>query len=265
MRKRSVGFLLVVGGVALTTGVALSMVRTADGTLSGDPAAVENALLASPTTIAPAEQSGEPAATNAPPTTLPVEESTASEPPPSTPPSSTRAAPSITTTSGLESIVIDPRVPTSLTIPTLQVQAPVDPYGIDPNGQMDVPDNVTDVGWYEFGPSPGAGGSAVLAAHVDLASQGPGVFFDLDDLRDGDLVTVGYNDGTTADFRVVASTIYDKDELPLDAIFSRTGPPVLTLITCGGGFSESARSYDSNVVVYAVPVVDDRPVGSSST
>jgi len=32
------------------------------------------------------------------------------------------------------------------------------------------------------------------------------------------------------------------------------GSPVLTLITCGGSFSESTRHYDSNVVVYAVPV-----------
>ena len=262
MRKRSVGFLLVVGGVALTTGVALSMVRTAGGTLSGDPSAVENALRTSPTTIAPS-------------VSAPVEQPSADTTGPVDPPSSrgteeavpppTTVAPPISTTSGLESVVVDPRMPTSLAIAKLDVAAPVDPYGIAANGQMDVPDNVTDVGWYEYGPSPGAAGSAVLAAHVDLASQGPGVFFNLNELREGDLVTVGYNDGTTTDFRVVANTIYDKDELPLDEIFSRTGPPVLTLITCGGGFSESLRSYDSNVVVYAVPVIDDRPLGSSTT
>jgi hypothetical protein len=33
------------------------------------------------------------------------------------------------------------------------------------------------------------------------------------------------------------------------------------LITCGGGFSESSGSYDSNVVVYAVPIAA-RDLGS---
>ncbi len=119
---------------------------------------------------------------------------------------------------------------------------------------MDVPDNVTDVAWYEFGPSPGEPGSAVLAAHVDLAGQGPGVFFELRELEVGDLIEVAYADGLRKNFRVVARARYDKAELPLDAIFAREGPPVLTLVTCGGSFNRTSRTYDSNDVVYAVPV-----------
>lgn len=125
------------------------------------------------------------------------------------------------------------------------------PYGVDGNGQMDVPDNVTDVAWYEYGPRPGEAGSAVLAAHVDLAGRGYGVFFDLRELDVGDTIIVIGADTTEYPFRVVARAAYDKDTLPLDVIFSREGPPVLTLITCGGGFSRGR--YDSNVVVYAVP------------
>ncbi len=149
--------------------------------------------------------------------------------------------------------------PQSLSIPDLGVVAPIDSYGVDVDGQMDVPSNVEDVGWYQFGPSPGEAGSAVLAAHVDLVNQGPGVFFDLKDIALGSLVTVGFDDGSARSFEVVARRVYDKDELPLEQIFSRTGPPVLTLITCGGGFSRSDRSYDSNVVVYAVPVASADP------
>jgi len=101
-----------------------------------------------------------------------------------------------------------------------------------------------------------------LAAHVDLASQGPGVFFNLRTVDDGDIVEVEFSDGTVSVFRVEARTVYQKDELPLDTIFARDGSPVLTLITCGGGFSESSGSYDSNVVVYAVPIAD-RDLGSA--
>lgn len=148
----------------------------------------------------------------------------------------------------------DGPTPVGLTIESLGVDAPVGEYGVDNQGRMDVPDNITEVGWYKFGPSPGEDGSAVLAAHVDLAGPGRGLFYDLDELEPGDMVTVTYSDGSAADFEVFARSTYLKTELPLDTIFSRSGKPVLTLVTCGGGFSRSANSYDSNVVVYAVPV-----------
>ena len=144
--------------------------------------------------------------------------------------------------------------PTQLRIEKLEVDAPINPYGVDQRtGEMAVPRNVTEVAWYQYGPKPGEGGSAVLAAHVDLQSQGPGVFFNLRELEPGDEITVAYADGSESRFVVEARETYLKDELPTEAIFSRNGSPVLTLITCGGGFNSSLSSYDSNVVVYATP------------
>lgn len=151
----------------------------------------------------------------------------------------------------------DPVIPVRLTLASLGVDAPVVPTGVNQRtGQMAVPSNVRDVAWYEFGSVPGERGSAVLAAHVDLARQGPGVFFNLRTVDAGEIVEVEFSDGSASLFRVEARTVYQKDELPLDTIFAREGAPVLTLITCGGGFSESSGSYDSNVVVYAVPIAD---------
>lgn len=150
---------------------------------------------------------------------------------------------------------LDGPMPTSLTIDQIGVNADIEPYGVNERtGEMDVPGNVEDVAWYEHGPSPGEAGSAVLAAHVDLTGQGPGVFFYLKELEPGDFIEVGFEDGRRQGFIVEARTTYLKTELPLEAIFSRIGPPVLTLITCGGGFDSTLSSYDSNVVVYAIPV-----------
>ncbi len=154
--------------------------------------------------------------------------------------------------------------PVGLRIEALQIDAPVGAYGVDRNGQMDVPNNITDVGWYRHGSSPGEPGSAVLAAHVDLRGPGRGLFWDLDTLEPGAVVTVTYDDGSELSFEVVARTTYLKDELPVDAIFSEEGPSVLTLITCGGGFSRSEGSYDSNVVVYAVPIEGSETPGVAS-
>ncbi len=149
--------------------------------------------------------------------------------------------------------------PTGLHIETIGVEADIRPYGVDRDtGQMEVPENVVDVAWYRYGPSPGEAGSAVLAAHVDLAGRGAGVFFDLDRVQPGDLIAIEFDDGTEALFSVQARAVYMKDDLPTDVIFSRDGPPVLTLVTCGGGFDSSTSRYDSNVVVYARPLAEGR-------
>jgi hypothetical protein len=150
--------------------------------------------------------------------------------------------------------------PVKLTMASIEVDAPVIATGIDSDsGQMAVPGNVSEVAWYQFGPRPGERGSAVLAAHVDLAGQGPGVFFRLRELAPGDIIEVEFSDGSAQVFRIEARTTYSKEELPLETIFAREGLPVLTLITCGGSFSESSRRYDSNVVAYAVPVQIQEP------
>jgi len=149
------------------------------------------------------------------------------------------------------------RIPVTLHIPAIDQDAPIVAAGVDPNGDMEVPDNVNDVAWYRHGPAPGEPGSAVLAAHVDLAGQGPGVFFRLHELEPGSAISIDFDDGNSETYRVEARTLYDKEELPTAVVFSREGPPVLTLITCGGAFDERVKRYDGNVVVYAVPMGDE--------
>lgn len=162
---------------------------------------------------------------------------------------------SINSTSVLGDLSPDSHQPVSIRIDAIGASAVINPYGINERtGQMDVPGSVNEVAWYRYGPSPGEPGSAVLAAHVDLKSQGPGVFFKLRQLEPGDEVVVAFDDGSEQTFVVEARTVYQKENLPTTSIFSRQGPSVLTLITCGGGFSEADESYDSNVVVYAVPI-----------
>lgn len=143
------------------------------------------------------------------------------------------------------------RPPLRLIIPELDVDAPIVPVGVEPSGTMEVPADIGTVGWYGFGPSPGLSGSTVLVGHVDSRLEGPGVFFGLSRLRVGDLVSVRVAEGGWESFRVVARALVDKDRLP-QGIFTRKGDPVLTLITCGGGFDPAAGRYTHNVIVSAV-------------
>ena len=76
-----------------------------------------------------------------------------------------------------------PAPPVRVRLPALGVDAPVTPVGVDDRGRMDVPFDIRTVGWYRFGPGPGATtGSAVLSGHVDDRDQGYGAFHRLGDL-----------------------------------------------------------------------------------
>ena len=146
-------------------------------------------------------------------------------------------------------------IPVRIEIVVIDLEAPILPLGVvSETGQMEVPENVDDVGWYRYGPAPGWPGSAVLAAHVDMAGEGPGAFFHLDRLKTGDQINVDFDDGTTATFVVSQAERVPKGELNFDSVFSPVGQPLLRLVTCGGSFNRTTRSYDDNIVITAYPL-----------
>ena len=140
--------------------------------------------------------------------------------------------------------------PVWLTVPAIGVRAAVVDLGLNPDGTLQVPASTTVAGWYTGSPRPGAIGSAVIAGHVDSRS-GPAVFFWLRTIRPGERVYVGRADGTMAVFTVTSVRMYAKDEFPAAAVYGPVPDAELRLITCGGTFDESLRTYLSNVVVYA--------------
>jgi sortase (surface protein transpeptidase) len=154
-------------------------------------------------------------------------------------------APSATTTP-------TPPLPARLRIPSIGVDAPVVPVGLEPDGSMGIP-GAAEVGWFQPGVRPGsAEGSAVLAAHVDYAGR-RGAFFDLRRLPEGAEVFVSGADGREVRFVVDERVQVDKQDLPVAELFRTRGPATLTLITCGGSFDRSARHYQDNIVVRADP------------
>jgi sortase (surface protein transpeptidase) len=141
--------------------------------------------------------------------------------------------------------------PTSISIPAIGVHAHFVQLGLAADGSIAVPSDVTHVGWYHLGPAPGQVGPAVVLGHVDSAKSGPGVFFKLGALSNGDTITVNRSDGRTVKFTVYAVREYPKDAFPTLTVYGNTADAQLRLITCGGSFDGSAGHYRSNVVVYA--------------
>jgi LPXTG-site transpeptidase (sortase) family protein len=143
--------------------------------------------------------------------------------------------------------------PVSLVIPTIEVSTSLVHLGLTSGGALQVPPTTAVAGWYAGSPRPGAIGSAVIAGHIDSVS-GPGVFFRLSQLQRGDRIYVKRADGTLAVFEVTQVQMYAKDAFPTTAVYGAVPDPELRLITCGGTFDYSTRSYLSNTVAYAKEV-----------
>jgi hypothetical protein len=153
-------------------------------------------------------------------------------------------------------------VPLNVRIASISVDAPLIPVGIEPDGAMEIPKDVREIGWYdpygELGVVPGTAGTAVLAGHVDSRSQGRGALYELRGLRTGAEIEVEMSDGSVQRWTITEVIQYPKDVLPYDELFVWSGPPRLAIITCGGEFDRTARSYRDNIVVYAAPTASAR-------
>lgn len=153
--------------------------------------------------------------------------------------------------------LVAPVLPLALRIDTIGVDAPLVSVGLEPDGAMEIPDDVREIGWYDpddLGVRPGTTGTAVFASHVDSRTQGRGVLFELRQMRVGDTIEIDLEDGTTQTWVVTEVAQIPKVSMPLNEIFTWSGPPRVVVITCGGEFDRSARSYVDNIVVYAEPL-----------
>jgi sortase (surface protein transpeptidase) len=122
---------------------------------------------------------------------------------------------------------------------------------------MEIPDDVDTVGWYatsERRVSPGDPGVAVLAGHRDSRVQGAGALHDIGELTPGDLVRIVHVDGRVSTWRVDELLETRREELPGEILFRRDGPPRIALVSCGGEFDPTTRSYTHNTIVLASEV-----------
>jgi LPXTG-site transpeptidase (sortase) family protein len=139
-----------------------------------------------------------------------------------------------------------------LTIPRLDLKMPITAVTVDANGAMAVPARPTEIGWYSYGPRPGATrGSAVLGGHVDSREYGVGPLFGLKQLRRGDDIIIKTTTGAER-FRVTTVRLISKQNLNLGDVFKREGEPLLRILTCGGTYRRSG-GYQANVVVTGEP------------
>ena len=142
-------------------------------------------------------------------------------------------------------------IPTKITIPTIQVDAPIDMVGITQSGDMEAPKSPMVTGWYKSGPRPGTVGSAVIAGHYgDSSSTVKSAFDNLYDLKKGDDITILDDANETFTFVVTTTRILGRNDDSQDVFTSNDGKTHLNLITCHGTWDKTEQTYSDRFIVY---------------
>jgi sortase (surface protein transpeptidase) len=142
-------------------------------------------------------------------------------------------------------------IPITLSIPAVNINAPITPVGQAANGSIQMPPILDwETGWYKYSPTPGQLGPAVIVGHVDNY-ESIWVFWRLRYVQPGDDIYITRQDGTTVHFKVTALKQFSQADFPTQQVYGNINYPGLRLITCGGTFSNSTEEYNENTVVYA--------------
>jgi len=154
-----------------------------------------------------------------------------------------------------------------LVISKFGIDAPLTLKTVGSDGQMPDPETPDDVAYYDFsswpglGGGPGKGGNSVFAGHVDSGRKNckngtvkppcQAVFWDANKLKTGDEIEVKVG-GQSYKYTVTANQAVPATSDSWDKIVASTADEMITLITCGGTFSNG--EYNNRQVVTAVRI-----------
>ena len=150
--------------------------------------------------------------------------------------------------SGAEIAIAPSALPARFGVEKLGIDAVVQQVGTNAAGNMAAPTNAFDVAWYKGGTRPGDLGNAVIAGHVNTRTEPIGVFYKLEELNNGDIVTVTDVEGKVSRFRVIEKKVLDYDAPP-EEVFGPINARRLNLITCVGDWLPDQRTYTQRLVV----------------
>ncbi len=147
-----------------------------------------------------------------------------------------------------------PDDPKFIELPTISAGGFIQKVDVDQRQEVGVPSNVGLAGWFIKSSRPGEKGLSIIDGHVDGRSK-PGIFKNLEDLKNGDQFTVEFGSGEKVEFKVTSQTKISADDAPR-VLFSQD-PSVtsqLNLITCGGRYDRGERRYIDRIIVTSVPI-----------
>lgn len=138
----------------------------------------------------------------------------------------------------------------NIIISKIKVNSAVESVGVTLGGNMDVPLNTNDVGWFNKGVVPGEIGSAVIDGHSGLSKKRPAVFDNLNKLKKGNIVTIKNEKGESINFVVQKTKVYNSNANTKEVFVSNDGKAHLNLITCAGSWNKKLGTHNKRLVVF---------------
>jgi hypothetical protein len=142
--------------------------------------------------------------------------------------------------------------PARLVIPSIRLDARIEPRGLDAKRNLDTAADPNDAAWFDLGPAPGQPGNAIINGHVDWWT-GSAVFTKLGRVRPGDTIEIIRADGGAVLFRITALQRVTAGSR-VASLFEPSSSATLTLITCAGVWNPLTRSDSQRLLVRATIV-----------
>jgi LPXTG-site transpeptidase (sortase) family protein len=157
------------------------------------------------------------------------------------------------TADAVQQYVVSPNLPRYIEIAKLSAHARVFSEGVNKRGQLQVPWNIYDVGWYNASAQPGQPGAMLMDGHSGVNNM-HGIFYNLATLVSGDTVVITRGDGVKTTYSVVKVQTVDAKDVDMSSMLvsADTAKPGLNLITCAGDQIPGTTRLDKRVQVYAV-------------
>ncbi len=146
-------------------------------------------------------------------------------------------------------------VPRTLSIDKLKVKSRVLPMATNPDGSIQTPKNIFDLGWYTSSTKPGEIGATFIDGHASGPTR-EGIFAYLDTLKIGDKMTLEKGDGSTITYQVVHTEVVPLNEVNMKKVLLPQGNVLkgLNLMTCTGTWVKDKATYDKRVIIYTEQV-----------
>lgn len=141
-------------------------------------------------------------------------------------------------------------LPVAIQIPGAAVDAQVETREII-DGVMQDPSGPWVISWYKESPKLGEVGNILMAGHLDYWDVGPAILYNINNLNQGDTISVTGEDGKVYTYEIDWRENFATANAPLDKIVGPTDNESLTLITCGGPFDYANGVYLERTIVRA--------------
>jgi sortase (surface protein transpeptidase) len=142
--------------------------------------------------------------------------------------------------------------PKYIAIPAIGItQTRVLQLGLMSDGQIAVPDNIYDTGWYDGSARPGQKGAMFIYGHVSSWTA-DGIFYNLKKLVAGDTIAIVRGDNTTYTYKVVATKVYPYNNVDMKQVLAPVDPSKagLNLMTCTGQVIKGTSEFNERLVVF---------------